>query len=56
MSKTFIFAAGVTPLLFFIAGLWIGYESHPYEECARQYVGEDYIGECVWLKLHNREN
>ena len=54
MRTELIIAAGLTPLLFFIAGLWIGYESHPYEVCAREYVGGDDIGECVWLKLHNR--
>ena len=52
MSKTIIIAAALTPILFLIAGLWIGYESHPYESCSREHVGEDYIGECVWLKIH----
>ena len=54
-SKTFLIAAGVTPLLFFVAGLVIGYQSHPYESCSREHVGGDNIGECVWLKLNMRK-
>jgi len=46
---------GLTPSLFLVAGLLIGYNSHPYESCSREHVGGDNIGECVWLKLQGRE-
>jgi len=49
---TAIVVAGVIPVIFLLAGLMIGYESHPYESCSREHVGDDNIGECVWLKTH----
>ena len=52
MYKTIIIAMGITPVLFLIAGLIIGYKSHPYESCSREHVGADNIGECIWLKIH----
>ena len=55
MGKTTIIIAGLTPVIFFVAGLMIGYKSHPYESCSREHVGGDNIGECVWLKLQGRE-
>jgi len=54
MKTTFIFAIGITPVIFFIAGILIGYRSHPYETCRHKYVEDDYVGECVWLKLKSR--
>lgn len=36
-------------------GLWLGYKMHPYEQCSREHVGGDNIGECVWLKLNMRK-
>ena len=33
----------------------IGYKMHPYEQCSREHVGGDHIGECVWLKLQENE-
>ena len=35
----------------FAMGWLSGYNAHPYEKCSRDYVGDDNIGECVWLKL-----
>ena len=55
MNTTFIVAASLAPVLMFLAGLMIGYQSHPYESCSREHVGGDSIGECVWLKLQKRE-
>ena len=55
MNTTFIVAASLAPVLMFLAGLMIGYRSHPYESCSREHVGGDSIGECVWLKLNMRE-
>ena len=54
MGKLAIAAIGITPILFLIAGLMIGYNSHPYESCSREHVGGDHVGECVWLKLNMR--
>lgn len=36
-------------------GLWLGYKMHPYEQCSREHVGGDHVGECVWLKLQGRQ-
>lgn len=38
----------------FLLGLWLGYKMHPYEQCSREHVGGDNIGECVWLRLNTR--
>lgn len=56
MGKITIIAVALTPVIFFIAGLMIGYQSHPYESCSREHVGGDNIGECVWLKLNMRKD
>lgn len=44
--------AMVTAVAGFVFGYHLGYNNHPYQQCARQYVGEENMGECVWLKLH----
>jgi hypothetical protein len=44
-----IFAMAFAVVMFLIGGLWIGYESHPYERCARMHNSPDSIGECVWF-------
>ena len=41
------------PLLMLVLGIFVGYYGHPYESCSRKHVGEDNIGECVWLKMHS---
>ena len=43
-----VFAVGI------VIGMFFGHYTHPYEQCARQHVGDDYVGECVWLKLSGR--
>ena len=45
-----IFVMAFAVVMFLIGGLWIGYESHPYEQCARMYNSPEYISECVWIK------
>ena len=51
MSNVFVMALSV--VLFLIGGLWIGYESHPYESCKRMYDDPMDVSECVWLKENN---
>ena len=55
MKTSLIVAIGLAPVMFFVAGLMIGYRSHPYESCSREHVGGDHVGECVWLKMQGRE-
>lgn len=47
-----IFVMAITSVLFLIGGLWIGYESHPYEKCKQMYETLEDISECVWIKEH----
>lgn len=49
--KTLIFVM----ILLMIASYNVGYNMHPYEQCSREHVGGDHVGECVWLKLQGRE-
>ena len=45
-----VFAMAFSVVMFLIAGLWIGYESHPYESCKNMYETFEDISECVYLK------
>jgi hypothetical protein len=40
------------PMCMLVLGVLIGYYGHPYEACSRMNVGEDNMGECIWLKMH----
>ena len=40
-------------VLSLVAGLWIGYDSHPYEICKRMYDDPMDVSECVWIKENN---
>lgn len=55
MRLTRIWAYGTIaaiPMLLLVLGIIIGYYGHPYEACSRMNVGEENIGECIWLKMH----
>ena len=45
-----VFVMAVSVVMFLIGGLWIGYESHPYERCKQMYETPEDISECVWIK------
>lgn len=52
MVKVF-FLMAVAHVFMLVAGLWIGYESHPYESCRAMYTTPEDISECVWIKEHH---
>ena len=48
MHKLFLILA-LSNVFMLIAGLWLGYDAHPYEKCKEKYVTAEDMEECIWL-------